>query len=403
MRRTRTEAYLGAALLGAALTVPATLWGRQPATETKPPPAAPAGKARLEELVTQALRDNPDLRVAAAKASEAEAELGRTRLQVLQKVVQAHQTLLAALATAEFRQKEYERIRQLADNKAVSSEIVAERERLLAAAKAAVAAAESELDYLLGKAPGGRKDVQGRAVEAGLRYLAAKQLQDEDRALRGLEELARAAAPAPGPVADRIRQALDKPVSVSVKEEPVSALLDKVRATVPELHIQLQPGAHLPGPVTVRLVNVPLGAALQLVEDLTPDYRFVVRDYGFLLGRPEQLPRGAFLLHDFWKGGGEKPKGDAADKNPPPENVEGLIKRTDPASGLVTITIGSDAGLSKGNTLEVFRLVPAPGANLYLGTIRIIEVTATQAVGRPVGRMSTPPQPGDRVASRVRE
>lgn len=86
------------------------------------------------------------------------------------------------------------------------------------------------------------------------------------------------------------------------------------------------------------------------------------------------------------------------DRNPPVESVEGLIKNTDPRSGLVTITLGSDAGLTKGNTMEVFRLSPSPK---YLGTIRILEVTATQAVGAPTGRMTAPPKPGDRVASRI--
>jgi hypothetical protein len=88
----------------------------------------------------------------------------------------------------------------------------------------------------------------------------------------------------------------------------------------------------------------------------------------------------------------------AGGKNPPQENVEGLIKNTDPGSGLVTITIGSDAGLAKGQTLEVFRLSPTAK---YLGTIRILEVTATQAVGQPTGRMTAPPQAGDRVASYI--
>ncbi len=91
----------------------------------------------------------------------------------------------------------------------------------------------------------------------------------------------------------------------------------------------------------------------------------------------------------------------AAGKNPPPENVDGLIKTTDPGSGLVTLTIGSDAGLSKGQTLEVFRLSPVPSESKYLGTVRILEVTPTQAVAQPTGRMSVPPRPGDRVASHI--
>jgi regulator of replication initiation timing len=88
-------------------------------------------------------------------------------------------------------------------------------------------------------------------------------------------------------------------------------------------------------------------------------------------------------------------------RNPPPDNVEGLIKTTDPRSNLVTLTIGSDAGLSRGHTLEVFRLSSVPDQSKYLGTIRIVEVTATQAVGQPVGRLTPPPQPGDRVASHI--
>jgi len=84
--------------------------------------------------------------------------------------------------------------------------------------------------------------------------------------------------------------------------------------------------------------------------------------------------------------------------NPPPENVEGLVKRADTTSGLVTISLGSDAGIARGHTLEVFRFGAVPK---YLGKIRIVEVMNNQAVGSPVGKMSSPVQAGDRVASRI--
>lgn len=89
----------------------------------------------------------------------------------------------------------------------------------------------------------------------------------------------------------------------------------------------------------------------------------------------------------------------AGGKNPPPERVEGLIERSDPRSNLVMLTIGRDAGLSRGHTMEVFRL----GANpRYLGTINIIEVTHKSAVGQPLGRLSASAiQRGDHVASRI--
>jgi hypothetical protein len=95
-------------------------------------------------------------------------------------------------------------------------------------------------------------------------------------------------------------------------------------------------------------------------------------------------------------GGGKAGTG----KNPPAANIEGLISKTD-SSGLVKITIGSDASLEKGHTLEVFRLSPIAEQSKYLGTIKIIDVSATEAVGQPLGRMAGEVKVGDRVASRI--
>jgi hypothetical protein len=86
-------------------------------------------------------------------------------------------------------------------------------------------------------------------------------------------------------------------------------------------------------------------------------------------------------------------------KNPPPEDVDGLVKATDPQSGYLTLTIGSDAGLSRGNTLEVYRMNPSPK---YLGTVRILDVRPHEAVAKPVpGTTTGPIQAGDHVASNI--
>jgi hypothetical protein len=87
----------------------------------------------------------------------------------------------------------------------------------------------------------------------------------------------------------------------------------------------------------------------------------------------------------------------ASQKHPPAEDVEGEIRRIDPPSGLVTLSIGSDAGLKKGDTLEAYRLKPEAK---YLGTIQVLEVRPDIAVGRPLSR-STQVQVGDRVASNI--
>ncbi len=78
--------------------------------------------------------------------------------------------------------------------------------------------------------------------------------------------------------------------------------------------------------------------------------------------------------------------------------MTGTVREADP-KGLYKISIGGDAGLSRGQTLEAFRVDGLSGK--YLGTVRILEVSATDAVVQPMGKMSAPLKVGDRVASRI--
>jgi hypothetical protein len=89
------------------------------------------------------------------------------------------------------------------------------------------------------------------------------------------------------------------------------------------------------------------------------------------------------------------------DENPPRDNVEGKVVRVDGEDNLVSLSIGSDAGLQPGHTLKVFRLHPIPEQSRYLGIIEILTVRPHEAVGRPLKAMSTQMKPGDRVASRL--
>lgn len=99
------------------------------------------------------------------------------------------------------------------------------------------------------------------------------------------------------------------------------------------------------------------------------------------------------------KGAGGTAPGTAAAKNPPPEDVRGLVKQTDATTGLVTISIGSDAGISVGNTLEAYRTKPQPQ---YLGTIRIMDVRHHEAVGKLISTQRKGLlQVGDEVASNI--
>lgn len=85
----------------------------------------------------------------------------------------------------------------------------------------------------------------------------------------------------------------------------------------------------------------------------------------------------------------------------PPEDVKGVVLDTDPKNNLYTLSIGSDAGLAKGMTLEVYTLAPEPR---YKGKVKVLDVNPHQAVARPVSvsRTSTI-QKGDTVASNIME
>ena len=92
---------------------------------------------------------------------------------------------------------------------------------------------------------------------------------------------------------------------------------------------------------------------------------------------------------------GRGPGGVARGGNPPPDNLEGRILRTD--GDLVTISLGSDNGVSKDNILEVFRL----NESKYIGKIRIVEVSATKSIGRATGKMLNQMKVNDQVASQI--
>jgi len=66
--------------------------------------------------------------------------------------------------------------------------------------------------------------------------------------------------------------------------------------------------------------------------------------------------------------------------NPPAAVVNGKVERVDSKDGtLVQITLGSDHGVNKNNTLDVYRLSPEPK---YLGMIRIVDSFHQKSVAR---------------------
>jgi hypothetical protein len=256
-------------------------------TTAKPPPA----KSALELALEAAFQNNPDLRVALARLNEAEAELARARLQVAQKVVTAFRAVEKADAAVQAAEQHLQEVRA----KAARLDVPAVRaaERSLAEAKSKQAAAQADLDYLLGK-PAAKEKADTDTARALYAYnLALAQhawlrYQRDPTAERG-------------PAADRIRKALDGRMSLKYRDAPARQVLEDVQKAAPTLHIQAAvKGAPWDEKVTTSLTDVPLSAALQLLEDVV-GHRVVVRGYGLLIVPADRVPPGAVLLGDFLK------------------------------------------------------------------------------------------------------
>src|SRR5262245_18065787 len=132
----------------------APLWGQPPGIGPSPPPKAPSpAKSGLEEALAQALKSNPDLKVAAAKLNEAEAVLHRTRLQVVQKVVTQHRAIEQAKSAVTLAEAQFARAKDLYAKGTVAAAEFAQARSALTQAKARLADAEAEMAFLMGKSP----------------------------------------------------------------------------------------------------------------------------------------------------------------------------------------------------------------------------------------------------------
>jgi hypothetical protein len=398
---------LGIGWLAAAWVVDA----KEPNKPEKDAPKAKPGEAALADLLAEALKNNPDLRVAEAKLLEAEAELRRTRLQVTQKIVATHSGLAAQkkqLAEYETIVRRLERLFQAGT--VPESELLLARQRVMLA-KAKLAELEAQLPFVLGRQPG--KSDQTKSMRARLLYsreLAdAARLWNQTRIEVDPGSRQWFAVRSKGPrrtAAEKLRKALDTPVVLKFPANTrLGDALEYLESKVPGVSFRIVNNGDTnieDIPFQLRLKEpVPLGAAIQAIEDTLP-FRFVVRDYGILVTEKDALPPNALLVNDFWKS-------EAADasasreasgkKNPPNKDIRGKITLTSPDGDLVQISIGSDDGLRNGNTLEVFRLRPKP---VYLGTVKVLLVEAHRAVARPLAGSKMDFQVGDSVASRIK-
>jgi hypothetical protein len=370
--------------------------------------ATPAPKkSALEEALDLALNNNPDLRVAASKLALAEAELSKARLQVTQKVAAAYADVEVARATVKEVERQVARFRTLHQRGGIEGEAVSKAELQLVEAKAKLAAAERELAHLQGK--GGSDLKASRAALAD--YYDRTGHNATANFYRGAGQEFRSMFPGGGmgsviafvdsgtvkpDGSDKLRGALQKPVTISGQKMTLSDYLALVKKTG-GFGIQ----ADLKDPAWKEAVDfdfkdVTVGGMLQFLEDSLPNHRIVVRHYGLLIATREKVPERALTLTAFLHAEGEKEKPKAT---PAGDRVEGKITQVD-GKGLCTISAGRVAGLAKGHSLDVYRSAPTPK---YLGRITVVEVTEDSSVCKTAEKMHGNIMAGDMVTTRLVE
>jgi len=342
-------------LLTASALFTLVLFTATAAGQPQPEPAPKAGDDKkankkpadpTDAAIAAALANDPDVKMAKAKIQMADAELAKARLAITQKVTLLKATIEQQKTSVEIATELYRLTEERSKAGVVPQTALLDARLALQRAQAALAAAEAEWKLLTGGAlgaTGAATDPQSDAVAAALRYLGAHTANDEAAAIArflALMEAARERNSIKGPIPERIRAALDKPVKLGAKGEKITfekalevfnkdAGLDvSVRGTYPT---RPSVGAknpdevqNLPIQLTLEGEELPVGAWFQLFEDNSVfprpggaiRYRFYVREYGLLISTTGSAPPDAPSLTEFWKQKplAKEPKADPAPK-----------------------------------------------------------------------------------------
>jgi Protein of unknown function (DUF1549) len=340
------------------------------AREKKEPPKQsgtlepPKHAGSLDVLIAEALKNNPDIRVAESKVREVEAELNRTRMKVASDVAFLQAEIQAAKAMMEESLKRYQIASQLHNQKAIAREEFGVAELAFNKAKAELLVKEAKLPYLLGRQPGARAgdaslddllkkkwldqtknskitydewlrratlDVLGRLpTQEEIQKFSKMPEKDRcsqwiDQLLKNedlthirnvtrefgdpgagtIDELWRLYSKPASPLTDKLRKALDAPITLKAENMKLKDVMDYVQDEhLRGINLVVRASSLKKDPITIMLGEpIPLGAFLQYLEDELGCV-FVLRDYGIVVtSSAERLPPGAVRVTEVWKHG----------------------------------------------------------------------------------------------------
>lgn len=290
-------------------TILTSALGQQPQPRGQPPKDFPSTHWKDQKIevksdptdaaIAAALANDGDVKIARAKLQLAEAELAKARQVVTLKIF----TLKAKIEQLKIETAGWEKQFMIVNEAmkkgaAAPSDVLPIRDKY-ETAKAALATAETELKLLTGEgvAQSGLKPTADKWANSHLiESLESTALNIE--IIQALAVQRRTAVK--GPIPDRLRATLDKPVKLGEKGKDVSLeqALDIFKK---------EAGFDVPVRATVQIIGVisqgeelPVGAWLQLISDVSGGI-FYVREYGLLCTDKKSAPPDAPTLTEFWK------------------------------------------------------------------------------------------------------
>src|ERR1044072_3331470 len=140
----------------------------------------------LESLIAEALKNNPDVRVAESRIKESEAMLNRGRMQVVVELSTLYAEIQVAEAMVAEAKARHEAAKRLVDVKAMSAEEDGAGQLTLGKVKADLAVKQPKLPFLLGRPVAGQPTtgsldalIMKKAIEIGLELNKGPALTDE--------------------------------------------------------------------------------------------------------------------------------------------------------------------------------------------------------------------------------
>ncbi|HEX4611610.1 MAG TPA: TolC family protein [Urbifossiella sp.] len=316
MRQRTTASALATLALVAGLAV-----GQQP----PPPPAKTVDPT--DALIQKALANDPDVQVARAKLSLAEAELVKARQAAVARALALRATVEERKTVLDASLIELRHAEAGAKAGGVPHSDVLQVQVKVSVAKAALARAETEFKLLTGDGPKAAAPASGSTVTPDVLAGIFTGIYKDDAAIARLandlnrRQDVRALA---GPIPTRLAKMLEKKVSLGEKGQTVTlaAALDVFKSRV-GFDIPVRP---IPNPVPEIVsdgVELPVIAWLQMYQDLGgrqhDEFAFYVREYGILVASRQTVPPDAVSLTAFWRA----VSGEAAQPVPAPKEAPG--------------------------------------------------------------------------------